>query len=197
MVLMNNIIDVSRLHKDFYQYKVFSKGKLLTHALKDVSFQVKQGDFYGLLGRNGAGKSTLLRILTTNLEKSSGKVVINGVDLDKDIQSIKQTISWMFGVDYEGIGWSSVYSADAAIGASVPSWTNSMLATLVNGAFMYFVHSYYARPANERIVLSKTRFGSMEFCSSFSRFNIFACQFHPERSGPDGLKIYEALARAT
>ncbi|MBS3144676.1 ABC transporter ATP-binding protein [Candidatus Woesearchaeota archaeon] len=106
---MGAIIDVSHLSKDFYQYKVFRKGKLLTHALKDVSFKIKQGDFYGLLGRNGAGKSTLLRILTTNLEKSAGKVMINNVDLDTNIRQIKDTISWMFGVDYEGVSWSSVY----------------------------------------------------------------------------------------
>lgn len=105
---MQTVLEVNSLRKDFYQYKVFRKGKLLTHALKDVSFKVKQGDFFGLLGRNGAGKSTLLRILTTNLEKSSGKVLVNGVDLDKDIRSIKNNISWMFGVDYEGISWSSV-----------------------------------------------------------------------------------------
>ncbi|MBI1973150.1 ABC transporter ATP-binding protein [Candidatus Woesearchaeota archaeon] len=106
---MGTIIDVNHLFKDFYQYKVFRRGKLLTHALKDVSFKVKQGDFFGLLGRNGAGKSTLLRILTTNLEKTAGSVMINKIDLDKDIRTIKNTISWMFGVDYEGVSWSSVY----------------------------------------------------------------------------------------
>ncbi len=102
-------IEVNHLFKDFYQYKVFRRGKLLTHALKDVSFKVKAGDFYGLLGRNGAGKSTLLRILTTNLEKTGGNVLINNIDLDKDIRSIKDTISWMFGIDYEGVSWSSVH----------------------------------------------------------------------------------------
>ncbi len=106
---MGAIIDVNHLFKDFYQYKVFRRGKLLTHALKGVSFKVKEGDFFGLLGRNGAGKSTLLRILTTNLEKTAGSVMINSIDLDTNIRKIKESISWMFGVDYEGVSWSSVY----------------------------------------------------------------------------------------
>ena len=39
-------IRVENISKDFYQYKVIKKGKLLTHALKDVSFTVKEGDFF-------------------------------------------------------------------------------------------------------------------------------------------------------
>ena len=103
-----DIISVKGLKKDYYQYKVFEKGKILTTALNDISFTVKKGDFFGLLGKNGAGKSTLLKILTTNLEKSAGKVMINGYDMDKDENNIKKYISWMFGVDYDGVGWSSV-----------------------------------------------------------------------------------------
>ena len=107
MVLVD-IVKVKNVSKDYYQYRVFMKGKLLTQALKNVSFDVKKGDFFGLLGKNGAGKSTMLKILTTNLEKSSGKVYVNGYDMDKEEDDIKKSISWMFGVDYDGIGWSSV-----------------------------------------------------------------------------------------
>ncbi len=103
-----DIVNVKNVCKDYYQYRVFVRGKLLTQALKNVSFTVKKGDFFGLLGKNGAGKSTLLKILTTNLEKSGGKVYVNGYDMDKDENKIKESISWMFGVDYDGVGWSSV-----------------------------------------------------------------------------------------
>ncbi len=101
-------ISAQNIKKDYYQYHVFARGKLLTHALQGVSFAISKGDFVGLIGVNGAGKSTLLRILTTNLEKTSGKVFIAGYDIDKEEEEVKNNISWMFGQDYFGIGWASL-----------------------------------------------------------------------------------------
>jgi imidazole glycerol-phosphate synthase subunit HisH len=85
------------------------------------------------------------------------------------------------------VGWNSVH----AIGNE---WENSPLSEIRDGEFMYFVHSYIVQPEDAKVVLSVSRYGQIEFCSSIHSENIFACQFHPERSGVEGLKIYRNLA---
>lgn len=61
-------------------------------AVKGISFEVNEGEIFGLLGPNGAGKSTTLEIIETLREKTSGEVWVNGFNLDKDPNSIKQVI---------------------------------------------------------------------------------------------------------
>ena len=56
------------------------------------------------------------------------------------------------------------------------------------GAYFYFVHSYYPVPEEQEIVATTTDYGG-EFVSSVSRGNLFACQFHPEKSQGLGLKL--------
>jgi glutamine amidotransferase len=92
------------------------------------------------------------------------------------------------------IGWNGIRRPDAG-GSETDPWTGTFLDAVPDGAPMYFVHSYVVHPADTRVVLSTTRYGDTEFCSSLRQGNIMACQFHPERSGPEGLKIYRNLAR--
>lgn len=61
-------------------------------ALKGISLDVKEGDFFALLGPNGAGKSTTLGIVCSLVRKTSGKVSIFGVDIDDDFTRAKQLI---------------------------------------------------------------------------------------------------------
>lgn len=61
-------------------------------ALKGVSVTVEQGDFYALLGPNGAGKSTTIGIITSLVNKTSGKVSVFGHDIDKELELAKQQL---------------------------------------------------------------------------------------------------------
>ena len=91
------------------------------------------------------------------------------------------------------VGWNRIHRAmrqSDSSGSSCDSWIGSPLEGLFDGEYMYFVHSYYVQPENFDVVLSTSRYGQVNFCSSLRSKNIFACQFHPERSGSQGLKIY-------
>jgi len=70
-------------------------------AVRGISFEVREGEIFGLLGPNGAGKSTTLEIIETLRPKTSGKVWVNGYDLDKEPQKIKQII----GVQLQSAGY--------------------------------------------------------------------------------------------
>ena len=89
------------------------------------------------------------------------------------------------------VGWGRIHRN---IDIRCNSWNSSVLEGLPDGEFMYFVHSFYVKPEHSDIILSNTEYGNVEFCSSLQSRNIFACQFHPERSGLQGLKIYSKLA---
>ena len=102
--------------------------------------------------------------------------------------------SWLDGksrrLKVPQVCWNRIWTTDA----ENPTWNNSPLAGLSNGEYMYFVHSFYVKPVNEACVVSTTQYGGIKFCSSIMYNNTFACQFHPERSGPQGLMIYENIA---
>ncbi|MFA0012719.1 ABC transporter ATP-binding protein [Vibrio lentus] len=61
-------------------------------ALKGISVQVKKGDFYALLGPNGAGKSTTIGVISSLVNKTSGKVRVFGYDIDTDLELAKQNL---------------------------------------------------------------------------------------------------------
>jgi imidazole glycerol-phosphate synthase subunit HisH len=58
---------------------------------------------------------------------------------------------------------------------------------------MYFVHSYYVIPADTSETVSLSEYGGITYCSSIMRKNVFACQFHPEKSGEAGINIYKSF----
>ncbi|MBL7818100.1 MAG: ABC transporter ATP-binding protein [Saprospiraceae bacterium] len=75
--------------------KSFDKGNV--KALDNVSFEVEQGELFGLIGPDGAGKTTLFRILTTLLIPESGKATVDGLDVVKDFKEIRKRVGYMPG----------------------------------------------------------------------------------------------------
>jgi len=71
--------------------KLFGEQK----ALDDISFNIGTGEIVGLLGPNGAGKSTLMKIITGYLSPTSGNVIINGTNIQKDPIGIRQKIGYL------------------------------------------------------------------------------------------------------
>lgn len=88
------MIEVSHLVKEFS-----NDGKVF-RAVDDVSFQVKKGEIYGIIGLSGAGKSTLVRCLNRLEEPTSGKIVIDGVDMvalsKKELLNQRKDIGMIF-----------------------------------------------------------------------------------------------------
>src|SRR5271170_344385 len=76
------IISVKNLTKKYGDFE----------AVKGISFDVYQGEIFGLLGPNGAGKSTTLEIIETLRDKTSGEVIVDGFNLDKNPSDIKKII---------------------------------------------------------------------------------------------------------
>lgn len=78
-------VRVENLEKDYGKVK----------ALKGISFEVKEGEIFGLIGPNGAGKSTTLRILATLLFPTAGKAEVFGKDVVKQADDVRKLISYL------------------------------------------------------------------------------------------------------
>jgi ABC-2 type transport system ATP-binding protein len=89
--MANTIISVKNLIKNYGHFQ----------AVKGISFDVNEGEIFGLLGPNGAGKSTTLEIIETLRQKTSGEVMVDGLNLDKDPGEIKKII----GVQLQSSGY--------------------------------------------------------------------------------------------
>jgi len=80
------------------------------------------------------------------------------------------------------IGWRKILKSEI-------NWKGTILENLSEESKMYFVHTYAASPKNNSNILSLTEFGGTKFCSSVKHRNIYGCQFHPEKSANEGLRI--------
>ena len=78
------------------------------------------------------------------------------------------------------MGWNQVHQE-----AAHPLWKG-----IAQDARFYFVHSYFVRPADERLISATSEYGC-RFSVALARGNVFAVQFHPEKSQHDGLQLYK------
>jgi len=91
-------ISISRLSKTypvpFARVRKFFRrpAKQPVEALRDVSFQVNEGEIFGLIGRNGAGKTTLTKIVATLVQPTTGEVTVRGHDSVKEDESVRRQI---------------------------------------------------------------------------------------------------------
>lgn len=70
-------------------------------VLRDVSFEVGQGEIFGFIGPNGAGKTTTIRVMATLLEPMAGRVEVDGIDVTLDPEAVRKTIGYM--PDHAGV----------------------------------------------------------------------------------------------
>ena len=70
-------------------------------VLRDVSFEVGQGEIFGFIGPNGAGKTTTIRVMATLLEPLSGRVEIDGIDVSLEPERVRRLIGYM--PDHAGV----------------------------------------------------------------------------------------------
>ncbi|HWR32852.1 MAG TPA: ABC transporter ATP-binding protein [Chitinophagaceae bacterium] len=89
--MAKTIISVGNLVKNYGNFQ----------AVKGISFEVREGEIFGLLGPNGAGKSTTLEIIETLRSKTSGEIMVDGLNLDKQPNDIKKII----GVQLQSSGY--------------------------------------------------------------------------------------------
>ena len=82
------------------------------------------------------------------------------------------------------MGWNQVYQNAAGPLGVHPVW-----AGVPDGSYFYFVHSFYARPSDARHTAGEADYGA-RFAAAIARDNIFATQFHPEKSADQGLSLY-------
>ena len=83
---MDKIIEISHLSKSYGDIK----------AVNDLSFSVYPGELFAFLGVNGAGKSTTISIMCGQIKKDSGKIIICGNDIEKDLNKVSSDVGVVF-----------------------------------------------------------------------------------------------------
>jgi glutamine amidotransferase len=89
------------------------------------------------------------------------------------------------GLTVPHMGWNNVH-----VRGELPVFEG-----IAQDAYFYFVHSYYPRPQDDAYVIAEAEYAGVRFPAVVGRDNLMATQFHPEKSGADGLQLYANFLR--
>jgi len=104
------VIDIHKLTKRYSVRRSIGEivrapgERAVAYALREVSFHVNEGEFFGLLGPNGAGKTTLLRILATLILPDEGTAIVGGRDVVRDAADVRREVALVLS-DERGLYW--------------------------------------------------------------------------------------------
>ena len=147
--------------------------KLITPVLKSISS-----------GKPFMGICVGLQLLFSESEefgKTPGLDIIKGKVVRFDPEKLKKMSNENLKIPH--MGWNNIN-----IKKHSPHLKN-----IRDNSFFYFVHSYYVVPEDADVVITTTNYG-IEFVSSIRKDNVFACQFHPEKSQSTGLQVLKNFA---
>jgi glutamine amidotransferase len=112
------------------------------------------------------------------IKKTKGLGLIKG-----DVSSLLTSSKKNSGIN---IGWNKI---------KIKSLKNSIINKGLDDKNFYFIHKFSCKPKDKNIILAKSKFNNIEFCAAIKFENIEGYQFHPEKSGKNGILIYKNLKR--
>jgi len=159
-----NAIEVSHLRRLFKTHTgVIKRTAKEVLAVEDVSFEIREGELFGLVGPNGAGKTTTVKMLTTLLIPTSGTATVKGFDVVKRADEVRKRIGFIFGGE-RGLYWrlsgvdnlryfASLYGVDPGVSKKRIPYLLDLVGLTGRGA--EFV-SGYSRGMKQRLHVART-----------------------------------------
>lgn len=120
-------------------------------------------------------------------DKSDEIISTNGLGVISG--EVKSFSKLDIGLRVPHVGWNKVKK----LVSENRSGFNEPLNNIDNDEYFYFIHSNYVQPLKKNYSYTSTQYEEFNFCSSIMKDNIFACQFHPEKSGAQGMQILKNI----